>query len=614
MLTLMWISRIRVNGGFLAGLDLQLSAGLNVVIGPRGVGKTTLLELIRHALGTEHPDESGSSSRQATVDKLLGSGEVILDLQGEFGSQHLVVDAAGRGRAPDLQSAALILGQNELERIASNADSRLNLIDLRAAVSAPAPDLTTASALTNRLAEIRDQIEELTDVVKRREVLLTDREECAEKEKLLLSEASAGLSEQRESLRSIEARTLGISGQLDASNNALIYLDNTIALQEQVRSEIDKLRNIDVGVVLASILDQRMPIIQSNSETLIHDLSTLRQSVLTSQQDLIERLGELRLEAEPIRASLESAESGLGQLTAQIRNFDAEIAQIDRAADQLTELKKQYEFIQEGRDSVLDEYETWQESVFEARKQIADSVSSDLQQRVTVSIQHLADSTNFKNAMDSLLQGSGLQFRSISQTISTRLLPRQLLSIVENSDSEKLATATAITLDRAARVVAHLQNRDTMTKLSEILLEDRVDFKLIDGSQEKSVQDLSTGQKCAVTLPIILTERARLLILDQPEDHLDNAYLVNNVVKSLASRSSSGAQTIVATHNANIPVLGAADTVVSMESDGVNGYVRQSGRFDHPQIVDVITSLMEGGREAFKRRAEFYNGYGETDG
>lgn len=609
----MWISRLRVNGGFLAGLDIELSPGLNVVIGPRGVGKTTLLELIRHALGTSHPDEAGTKTRQATIDKLLGSGEVVLDLQGEFDSQHLVVDSAGRGRVPDTHSAALMLGQNELERIASSPESRLNLIDLRAAVAASAPEIENASALTAELAQIREQMEELTDGASRRELLLSDRDEYATKERDLLSEASTALSGQRDRLRNIEEQILEIAGQIEVADTARISLDNAFNLQGQVESEIDVVRNLGVGVVLAATLDPAMPKIQSDIESLVLGLSILRQSVFTSRQALSARQTELRLEAEPIRATLESAETGLGQITAQIRNIDSEIAKVDRATSELKTLQQRYSLVKSKRNAELDEYETWQESIFDARQEIAESVSGDLRQRVMVSVQHLSDSTTFKNSIESLLQGSGLQFRSIAQSIAKSLLPRQLLTIVENSDIESLATATGIAVERAARVVAHLQNRNSVTKLSEIHLEDRVDFKLLDGSQEKSVEDLSTGQKCAVTLPIVLTERARLLILDQPEDHLDNAYLVDNVVEALASRSSSGGQTIVATHNANIPVLGAADLVVSMKSNGTQGFIEQSGRFDEPQIVDVITSLMEGGRDAFNRRAEFYDEYGEND-
>jgi ABC-type bacteriocin/lantibiotic exporter with double-glycine peptidase domain len=116
---------------------------------------------------------------------------------------------------------------------------------------------------------------------------------------------------------------------------------------------------------------------------------------------------------------------------------------------------------------------------------------------------------------------------------------------------------------------------------------------------------LSTGQRCSLVLPLLLSEQQRTLILDQPEDHLDNAYLVDNTVMKLRSRSRH-AQTIVVTHNANIPVLGNADQVVALQSDGRRGYVFEVGPLNSPRIVDAITSLMEGGSEAFSLRASFY--------
>lgn len=139
---------------------------------------------------------------------------------------------------------------------------------------------------------------------------------------------------------------------------------------------------------------------------------------------------------------------------------------------------------------------------------------------------------------------------------------------------------------------------------------DSVDFRLRDGSIDKSVDELSTGQKCAVTLPIVLSERDRTLILDQPEDHLDNAFLVKNIVSGLDMRRIEGAQTIVATHNANIPVLGAADNVIVLSSNGQYGNVEVQERFEYPAIVEKITSLMEGGHDAFARRSAFYSEHG----
>ena len=607
----MWISRMRVNGGFLAGLDLELSSGLNVVIGPRGVGKTTLLELMRHALGTSHPDAAQIKARQAVIEKLLGPGEVVLDLEDEHGSRHLVVDAAGSGRVPETSSAALMLGQNELERIASSPESRLNLIDLRAAVSAGAPDTHLTARLTAELAETRAQMDLLTDGANRRQVLLNDRGEAATEELNMLRDAPAASSVRRELLRQIEEQILQLTGQLEITESARESLDRATQAQGLVGLEIERVSELEVGVLLASMFDSSLPSVKSGIESIATRMSDLGAGVRAAEKTFSTRRTELRLEAEPIRAELEAVEAGLGQVTARLRNIDGELAQLDRADANLASLRQRYASLKSQRDALLDEYEIWQESVYEARQQIASSVSGDLEQRVIVSVQHLADSTSFRNTLESLMKGGNLQFRPLSDALAKAILPRQLLELAENGDVDGLSVAAGITADRAARVMGQLQSAEAIAVLAEVALEDRVDFRLLDGARGKSVEDLSTGQKCAVTLPIVLTERARLLILDQPEDHLDNAYLVQNVVTALQARGGSGGQTIVATHNANIPVLGSAERVISMASDGSTGFIQLAGRFDERDIVEVITSLMEGGRDAFRRRAEFYQEYGD---
>ncbi|EKN3971782.1 ATP-binding protein [Yersinia enterocolitica] len=46
----MGIERLQVQGGFLDGLDINFSSGLNVITGARGMGKTSVIELLRYVL------------------------------------------------------------------------------------------------------------------------------------------------------------------------------------------------------------------------------------------------------------------------------------------------------------------------------------------------------------------------------------------------------------------------------------------------------------------------------------------------------------------------------------------------------------------------------------
>ena len=75
------VNRLHVTGGFLGGVDLEFVDGLNCLIGGRGTGKTTALELLRFGLGLM-PDPKVHSQRHKYIDGLvkvnLGTGAITV--------------------------------------------------------------------------------------------------------------------------------------------------------------------------------------------------------------------------------------------------------------------------------------------------------------------------------------------------------------------------------------------------------------------------------------------------------------------------------------------------------------------------------------------------------
>jgi hypothetical protein len=97
----------------------------------------------------------------------------------------------------------------------------------------------------------------------------------------------------------------------------------------------------------------------------------------------------------------------------------------------------------------------------------------------------------------------------------------------------------------------------------------------------------------------------RVLVACEFSGVVRDAFIVETLIRAILERSSDS-QLLVSTHNANIPVLGNASLVVQLASDGHRGFVQWTGPLDSPAIVHAISSVMEGGLEAFRRRAEFY--------
>src|SRR5205823_7219917 len=126
---------------------------------------------------------------------------------------------------------------------------------------------------------------------------------------------------------------------------------------------------------------------------------------------------------------------------------------------------------------------------------------------------------------------------------------------------------TGLDEDRARKVIDLLQGTELLYRIQIVELEDLPAIELLDGKTHKGSAGLSTGQRCTTILPILLLESERPLLVDQPEDNLDNAYVFETVVQSITG-ASQNRQLIFVTHNPNIPVLGDAARVFALRSTG----------------------------------------------
>jgi hypothetical protein len=100
------------------------------------------------------------------------------------------------------------------------------------------------------------------------------------------------------------------------------------------------------------------------------------------------------------------------------------------------------------------------------------------------------------------------------------------------------------------------------------------------------------------------------LLVDQPEDDLDNRFIYDDVVKRLRDAKPTR-QFLVATHNANIPILGDAEQIVALDAKEIDGppvrsYTRARGSIDAAAVRDAAEEILEGGKEAFALRQQKY--------
>lgn len=609
----MIIERIQIEEGFLNGFDVWPRPGLNVVIGARGTGKTTLIELIRFCLGVEgYTPETTKRSREHAL-SVLGSGQVTLTLIDDgrrITVSRSVNDPAPRATGPFLPP--IVLSQTEIETVGLQSGGRLRLLDgfigdQRSALSTETEAVASVRSLTSEVNTIRADIEQL------------DRK-LAEMPSIL---------EQINQVAPQEQQLAALSADTSAKTAQLSILSNTIALKavateaiQRFGNEVTRWRSSIGGIGEMSYegwpanaggdplgeLRTRVGKVHEHLRYAVQELSAVEVETLTLSSHLASEKMGYEDQARNLRKEIEALQSGAGEIVRRGQLLRERMAQLESLMAFRQSRIASYNGVIARRNQALDALEAIRSSRFEARREAAARLNHVLGPRIHIKVMRGGQADAFASALTEALRGSGLRYNDLVAALASRISPRELLEAVDSDDFDLIATRGSMTIDRAAKAVVALKDAD-LGSIATVPVDDYVTFSLMDGPDYKDIAELSTGQRCTVILPLVLRHMERLLIVDQPEDHIDNAFIAETLIKSILARPANG-QLLFSTHNANIPVLGSADFVVQLGSDGRRGFPIACGALADAPVAHAITSVMEGGAAAFRQRATFYGSQG----
>jgi len=130
---------------------------------------------------------------------------------------------------------------------------------------------------------------------------------------------------------------------------------------------------------------------------------------------------------------------------------------------------------------------------------------------------------------------------------------------------------------------------------------------IIAEGKDKVIEKFGLTEKMAERLIEYFKDKNKLFELDQPEEDLDNRFIYEDIVNILRNLKSKR-QIITATHNANIPVVGDSELIIVLDKQEEKCQIVDMGSIDKESIKEQVKRIMEGGEEAFKRRAEKYGG------
>jgi hypothetical protein len=281
------------------------------------------------------------------------------------------------------------------------------------------------------------------------------------------------------------------------------------------------------------------------------------------------------------------------------------VAELEKVEREVTQLSKSNELLRSKRDDARTRIAYLLNQVFEFRVEEADKINNEFGDVVLLTVRRGAHSKPYIDRVSELLSGSRTRSQEeIARELATALPPAGLLTVIEEGDAQRLANLLQRDLGQMNRVVTYLRDHPDLYELDGQLFEDSLEITMFDHGVPKAVEHLSEGQRATALLPLILREGSCPLIVDQPEDDLDNSFIFQVLVKNIA-RIKPARQLVFVTHNANIPVLGEAEQIVVM-------HMERPDKAAPPRLGDLderkgdVLELLEGGKEAFEHREERY--------
>lgn len=645
------ITEVSVTGSkYLADGVYSFNQQMNSIIGGRGAGKSTLLEYVRFALGCSAIDDDDTAQTTATL-RLKEILEGTLDPEtGEISLQVLlnsapikltrsvakqdVISVETEG-STNLSSAADVrklvptqqYRQGELSDLArGDAEGRLLklvtapashlLIEIETKLKRNGQALSEALSKAVRLSAaqhahshaatqqklLKTQIENLekqlsadgktpTPAITAHEKFVSQGEALATARRVLERNKEALSSALSELILEIASTAHGQPvfpehSKLKEAFESLANAGNPGESLQDIAVNTSAWFNSEIGKI-AEAEAEWSPINEAHEKEYCEQKKLLagKQSVLESIERLREKLAETGRQ-------LETA----GVEVAELRNADSDLTKL---REERTELETQLSSVVEAQIATV---ETASSSLANGRlaqdpnyKELEDALYR------AFDLPHLRQSRidgilkNVRDAADKPDKWKAIQDESL-----------QLLKWKEGAPEEKGdAPATPILSDALGPdFLERLKEAISSERVSVLLraiLRPRVEVSHLRDGQPIEFRKASQGEQAATLLNILMNQSHGPLIIDQPEEDLDNK-IINEIIKTIRTAKDER-QLILATHNANIAVNGDSENVIEM----VLGQQAAGGAIDEEPVCGAITSTMEGGKDAFELRRKKYN-------
>lgn len=606
-------------GGFLDGVSLSLSPHMNCFIGGRGTGKSTVIESIRAVFALPPLGKEARKSHEAVAKNVIRPGTKIVaevavnkPLESRYTVEVILPGAPlVRNRDGTLSSVAPgelipgleVYGQHEISELAN---------DPRALTDVLARFLEPADREEGALRSVRRDLD-----TSRTTVL------ALEKRRADLEDRVAALPRLEEQLKRFE--DAGFAEHLKEQTaviNEAAELNAAEALLEplaDIHARAAELLPLDTESLAFTSLAESP--IAGDVELLQKTLSALSTSAAAASDSLDTALGGARDQFAAVRGRHDERRKVVEKRTqALLRSLGAgstdgqeylrtksKIRELIPLRAELTKLSDQLDSARRKRQELLSSLEDSRAKQFRALEKAAKRVTKKLEGAARVTVQYHGERGPL---FDLLKRVPGRMAETVAALERIDALTPSGLAAKIREGAAALKATYHLPSGAAERLA--LASGEVLMDLEQLELNHTTAIELnvaAEGTEPKwrNVNELSAGQRATAVLLLLLLESSAPLIVDQPEDDLDNRFIFDTIVPRMRAEKHRR-QLIFATHNANIPVLGDAELIAGFHATSEGGGVdpEHVGALDRPSVKELVEQVLEGGREAFELRRRKY--------
>lgn len=656
------IERISIRGtDFLDEIEISFNPSLTTLIGGRGTGKSTVIEYLRYALDRARAEdftgEGAKEIRENVLDLLDGKqardhGET----PGTLLPHHVIeVDVVVAGRTYRVSRNAEGI---EVERDPESVDGEVvPLLDVRELLQPRVLSQRQIAGIARDPASQRSELDALLARDRLEDLRAARRSALQQMERL--QKERARIDSRRRQLPARETELQKVRDQIEflekegrqdvlnefqAFERERHWLD---AVAREIETQVESLE--DQAAATDNTLADWPPAPEEgpSHEWITSVAEDVQERVARSATILREEASGLRELAQAVEekradqweAAYEKARKAYDKLREEMQEQGVDFSQHEKLLQQrallereITELRGLDEELTRVR-SELDQARSTLVEVHERRLELRRRQARALEEfdaDVRLDVRPFMDRQDLESRREEWFAGAGLQERDWEKLVDYVMadgdIPGRLNNLVgalrrdinETADRGRVLdvdeSSVAALLDGKARedLTGHFfralerQDRIRLEEMERFLPEDRVEARVRGSDGEfKPITSGSVGQRSTAILSLLLSAGDQPLIIDQPEDDLDNRY-VYDVVVDLLKRRKFSRQIIIATHNANIPVNGDAELIVALQAEKRMGEVLKAGSIDREDVKECVSEIMEGSAEAFRLRRERY--------